>query len=747
MDGSDSAQSQGRLLLVSNRLPVTLQRAEGGWSARAAAGGLATGLSGPHRASEGRWIGWPGVIAEGARLPEEVQRLLTEEAMIGVGLDEAEHEAYYTRISNRCLWPLLHYFPERMRFDGADWEVYRKVNRRFADAVLEELQPGDVAFVQDFHLTLVPAMLREARPDLPIGFFLHIPFPSSEVYRIFARREEVLEGLLGADVIGFHTLAYVRHFRSAVSHLLGAEVRGNRVHHRGREVELVAQPLGIDAEDWGADGDLEPEVRREMEDLERAIAGRKLILGVERLDYTKGIPERLLAYQALLRETPELVEQVMMIQIAVPSRVEVEEYRELKDEVDRLAGDINSEFGKPGQQALHYQFRGVPPHVLRALYRVAAVCLVTPLRDGLNLVAKEFVASRRDDDGVLVISENAGAAWELGEALRVNVYDGDDMVRVLRQALDMPLAEQRDRMAAMRRRVGERDVHTWAREMIDSIRSAKPVPPPPLLESGARDELVTAWAEADRRVLFLDYDGSLREFTDTPEAASPTPEILELLGGLAAADGVEAWVVSGRSAPVLEEWLGDTGIGLVAEHGAAVRAPGQERFVALSSEHSLDWRSSVRAVLEEFSERVPGSRIEEKPLGIAWHYRKASPEQAEWQALELVRHLNEGSTGEPYEVMRGNKVIEVRPAGISKGRAALRLLRGDLEQRPFVLAVGDDVTDESMFRDLPSWAWTLLVGQRESVARQRVGGPADLRQLLSELLSANRVKPARPGAR
>ncbi len=741
MKDHTQATAPSRLILVSNRLPVTLNGGSGHWEARAAAGGLATGLSGPHRRSEGRWIGWPGVIGEGPTLPQEVQDLLAESGMVGVGLTPEQHEAYYTRISNRCLWPLLHYFPERMRFDAADWEVYREMNQRFADAVLQELQPGDVVFVQDFHLMLVPGLLRAARPDLPIGFFLHIPFPSSEVYRIFARREEVLKGLLGADVVGFHTLAYVRHFRSAVSHLLGAEVAGNRIFHNGRQVELMARPLGIDSAEWSSDGELEPEVQREMEGLRAAIAGRSLILGVERLDYTKGVPERLRAYQALLREDPSLVERVMMIQIAVPSRVEVEEYRDLKDEVDRLAGDINSEFGQPGRQALHYQFRGVQPHVLRALYRIADICLVTPLRDGLNLVAKEFVASRREDDGVLVISENAGAAWELGEALRVNVYDQDDMLRGLRQALAMPIEEQRARMGPMRLRVANRDVHTWAREMIDSIRSAKPVPPPPLLLDGdKREELFAAWSGASRRVLFLDYDGSLREFADTPEGAEPTPEILDLLSQLASLEGVEPWVVSGRSAPVLEEWLGATGVGLVAEHGAAVRAPGEQSFLALSAECSTDWRVGVRAMFEEFTERVPGSSIEEKPLGIAWHYRKASPSQAEWQALELVRHLNEGASGEPYEVLRGNKVIEVRPSGISKGRAALRLLRGSLGDLPFVLACGDDVTDESMFRDLPGWAWTVLVGKRKSLARQRVDDPCSLRALLAELLEAIKIK-------
>jgi len=731
----------GRLILVSNRLPVVMSQGEQGWDVRIAAGGLATGLSGPHRDSGGRWIGWPGIVSDDGSLSPEVHKLLGDCDMVGIGLTEAEHEAYYTRISNRSLWPLFHYFPERMRFDAADWRVYRDVNRRFADAVLAEAQPGDFVFVQDFHLTLLPAMLREARPDLQIGYFLHIPFPSSEIYRIFAGREEVLQGILGADVVGFHTLSYVRHFRSAISHLLGVETRGNRAFHQGRQIQLLAKPLGIDAADWEG-GESEPEVQREMDELSEAIAGRRLILGVERLDYTKGIPERLRAYAQLLREDPSLVDRVMMIQIAVPSRVEVDEYRELKAEVDRLAGDINSEFGQPGRQALHYQFRGVAPHVLRALYRSADVCLVTPLRDGLNLVAKEFVASRIQDDGVLVLSENTGAAWELGEALRVNAFDDAAMVRTLRRALDMSVDEQRTRMTPMRRRVAEKSVHVWAHEMVDAIRSAEPLAPPPSLSSGQDEVLQKAWQNADRRVVFLDYDGTLREFTETPEAAAPTTEILEVLSALAQRDDVEVWVVSGRPAGLLADWLGETGVGLIAEHGASIREPGQAQFRSLTEELPLDWRAEVLAVFEEFSERLPGSRIEEKPLGLAWHYRKASPEQAAWQARELFRHLEEGMADQPVEVMRGNKVIEVRPSGISKGRAALRLLRGGFENRPFVLACGDDVTDESMFRDLPAWAWTVLVGSRESTARFRLESPARCRDLLRALAAAPAVKKA-----
>ena len=737
---SDTAPNgSGRLILVSNRLPVVISQGEQGWSARTAAGGLATGLSGPHRDSGGRWIGWPGVVSSDGTLGPEVHALLSDRMMVGVGLSEEEHEAYYARISNRSLWPLFHYFPERMRFDSSDWEVYRDVNRRFADVVLEQIEPGDFVFVQDFHLTLLPAMLREARPELQIGVCLHIPFPSSEIYRIFARREEVLEGLLGADVVGFHTLSYVRHFRSAISHLLGVQTRGNRAYHQGRQIQLLAQPLGIHTPDWEGGGENEPEVQREMDELREAIAGRRLILGVERLDYSKGVPERLRAYAQMLRENPEMADEVMMIQIAVPSRVEVEEYRELKNEVDRLAGDINSEFGRPGRQALHYQFRGVPPHVLRALYRLADVCLVTPLRDGLNLVAKEFVASRENDDGVLVLSENTGAAWELGEALRVNAFDDEDMARTLRRALEMPLEEQQRRMAAMRQRVASKNVHVWARKMVDAIRSAEPLAPPPVLQDEQRSALIEKWTNAERRVVFLDYDGTLREFTDLPEDAQPTPEILATLRALAERDDVEAWVVSGRPAGLLDQWLGETGVGLIAEHGASVREPGSGEFRSLTHDLPLGWRDEVREVFSEFTDRVPGSHIEDKPLGLAWHYRQASPEQAAWQARELFRHLEEGMADQPVEVMRGNKVIEVRPAGISKGRAALRVLRSAPGERPCVLACGDDITDESMFRDLPAWAWTVLVGARESSARQRLADPAACRALLAELAATQSV--------
>lgn len=729
--------SAGRLFLVSNRLPVTLSEGENGLEATLSAGGLATGLVGLHQESGGGWIGWPGLTTADGTLSAEVQEALRARDLIGVGLSEEEHRGYYQKLSNQCIWPLFHYFKERMHFDDDDWEQYVAINRRFADAVLAEVEDEDVVFVQDFHLMLLPAMLREARPNLRIGFFLHIPFPSSEVFRIFPRREEMLRGVLGADYIAFHTMGYLRHFRSSVCHLLGLETRTSSIDLGDRSVRLDSRPLPIDGWRWGPGSE---EDEQKIADYQKELAemadGRQLVLGVERMDYTKGIPERLIAVKDFLAEDPSRVDRMFMVQVAVPSRAEVDDYRELKDEVDRLAGSINSEFGRPGRLPLHYLYQSVPPWQLRALYRSADVALVTPLRDGLNLVAKEYVASRLDNDGALVLGESTGAAWELGEALRVNPYDPDAMCRALGQALDMSKEEQVARMAPMRERVLDNDIEKWARGCLHAIRRSHRVGPAPLpLDVDARQELLENWQRGTApAILLLDYDGTLQPFAQRPEGAIPDPELLSLLRRLAELPQVEPWVVSGRPPEVLAEWLGATGVGFVAEHGAYLRKPGATEFESLLDNDAMTWQDDVRPILERFVGHVPGSLIEEKAVGLAWHYREADPVLGAWQARELFQHLTELLPDQGVQVMRGNKVIEVRPASVSKGMSSRRILKAlDPAKDRFLLAAGDDITDESLFRMLPDSAWTLLVGSRKSQARFRLENPAELRALLTWL--------------
>ncbi|MFK5955493.1 MAG: bifunctional alpha,alpha-trehalose-phosphate synthase (UDP-forming)/trehalose-phosphatase [Planctomycetota bacterium] len=740
---SSNHTSHGRLFLVSNRLPITMEKRPDGLHVQMSAGGLATGLAGLHKESGGAWIGWPGMATDDGTLTDEMQEALAKENLVGVGLSEEEHRGYYQNLSNQSIWPLFHYFNERMHYAEEDWKQYVAINQRFADAVLAQVGDHDTVFVQDFHLMLLPRMLREARPDLHIGFFLHIPFPSSEVFRIFPKREELLQGVLGADLIAFHTMGYVRHFRSSVAHVLGIETQITRILTEGREVKLLAQPLAIDSNLWEpGDPKQEREIRDFQNYLKKTGDGRRMILGVERLDYTKGIPERMIAFREFLREDPSRVDRVMMVQVAVPSRADVSDYAQLKDEVDRLAGSINSEFGRPGLQPLHYLYQSVPPAQLRALYRSADVALVTPLRDGLNLVAKEYVASRHNDDGVLLLGESTGASWELGEALRVNPFDTSDMVRQLTRALNMPLEEQTQRMAPMRKRVASLNVEGWARNCLDAIHTShRSSPAPQVLAAQAQQELLRTWQEGlvQGNAVFLDYDGTLREFTAAPLDAKPTPAILNTLKKFADNPNVNPWVVSGRSADLLAEWVGDTGVGLVAEHGAFIRPPGAKKFLPLFEVGRQLWKEEARSILQEFTARVPGSRIEEKAVGIAWHYREADPILGAWQAKELFQHLAEMFMDQGVQVMRGARVLEVRPAGVSKGQA-LRTILAEGTPPGFVLAAGDDHTDESMFRELGPADWSLLIGNRPSAAHWRLDSPADCRALLAELASSS-LKP------
>ncbi|MFT7168078.1 MAG: trehalose 6-phosphate synthase/phosphatase [Paracoccaceae bacterium] len=722
-------ESRPRLLLVSNRLPVKLEQSEDGtWSAERTLGGLATGLSGPHQDSGGVWIGWPGVTTEDGDVPEAAAALLKELGFRGLGLTEEEHERYYLRTSNRCIWPLLHGFVERVEFDREDWNVYRAVNQRFADAVCEEAGAGDTVFVQDFQLCLVPAMIRAKRPDLRIGFFLHVPFPHTGIFRALPSRAETIKGMLGADVIGFHTLEYVRCFRSAARRVLGVETTSHKVEYESRQVSLVAQPLGIDPTPWERPDDT-PEIAGPLAELKAAAAGRKVLLGVERLDYTKGILERLTAFRDLLEDRPELAEEVVFFQIAVPSRVEVDAYRELKESAEQLAGEINSRFGRVGIQPLHYQFRGVDPGTLTALYRVADVCVVTPLRDGLNLVAKEFVAARHQDDGVLVLSEFTGAAWELTEALHVNPYDMDAMKTAFLRALEMSPEEQAARMAPMRERIHRDDIHHWTRSMLDEIEKSQQTSAPELIEGAVQEACIQRWKDAKDRFVALDYDGTLRELQVDPVTATPSAELIERLTELASTPGNEVWIVSGRTLDFLVEHLGSTGVGFIGEHGRVCRAPGQSENEQLVMTPDTAWKDRIRPMLENVTGRVHGSHVEEKPEGLAWHYRGAEPESAAWQAHELYQHLGETMADENLEIMRGNKVLEIRPSGISKANGLRTILSRRSQEPDLVVIAGDDVTDETMFRAFPE-SLSVLVGSRASAAQFRVETPARFRALL-----------------
>ena len=469
----------GRLLIVSNRLPVSATLCDGAVRLSTADGGLATGLRPWHQSSNGLWIGWPGEVSkfsasQRAELDEELQR----GGIAPVHLTSDQVDRYYHGFANRVLWPLFHYLIDRVPLNAAGWDAYRAANEAFAAVVLREYRPGDAIWVHDYQLMLLPGLLREQLPDARIGFFLHIPFPASEVFRVLPWRREILLGVLGADLLGFHTRAYVRYFSNAVERILGLVTEGDTVSADGRAIRLGAYPMGIDAARF-AQLARDPEVQAEAATIRSDAGDRQIVLGVDRLDYTKGIPRRLEAIAHLLAEEPGLADSMRFIQVAVPSRGEVDQYQRFKRLVEEAVGRINGARSTIRSTPVHYVHRSVSERQLVALYCAADVMLVTPLRDGMNLVAKEYVATRVNDDGVLVLSEFAGAAMELDSALMVNPYDIESVAATIKRALSLPLDERRARMSRLRRRVHEYDIHVWAREFVEHLWRAPEDSPAP----------------------------------------------------------------------------------------------------------------------------------------------------------------------------------------------------------------------------------------------------------------------------
>ena len=466
--GRSRSTTPGRLLIVSNRLPMTMRVQDGAVHVQRSSGGLATGLRGVHEETNGIWIGWPGLSVEQAgSLWPEMQRHLAAAGAAGIPLSQHELAGFYSRYSNGALWPVLHDRVDHPPPDDDAWALYRAVNERYADAVIERLRPGDRVWVHDYQLLLVPQLVRARCPHTRIGFFLHTPFPDPASFATLPHAVDLLEGLLGADVVGFHTTTYARRFLHAVGEQLHRRVRGDDVLVGSRRVHVCAFPMGIDVASFDAyAGD--PGVRATVQRL-RAPRGIARLLGVDRLDYTKGITERLLAFERLLARSPEWRGRVQLSQLAVPSREDVTAYRSLRERVERVVKRINGTFARPGWTPVEYSYGSVDMPTLVALYRATDVMLVTPIRDGMNLVAKEFIASRSDCRGAIVLGERAGAAEELHSSLLVDPTDPDALVRAYRAALDMSCAEQRTRMRRLRRVVAGNDVFRWAAGFLGTL--------------------------------------------------------------------------------------------------------------------------------------------------------------------------------------------------------------------------------------------------------------------------------------
>ncbi len=722
-----------RLLIVANRLPFNIAKRTGDFYFRPSPGGLATGLSSLSESYEQLWIGWPGITNEklATKDKELIRDRLADENCRPVFLSRKQIDLYYLGFCNKTIWPLFHYFPMRTIYEEHFWKTFKYVNQIFCDEIIEIAKPGDHIWIHDYQLMLLPQLLREKLPELEIGFFMHIPWPSFELFRLMPWREEILHGLLGADLIGFHTYDYVRHFLSSICRALGFEHTLGKVSVGNRLVKIDAFPMGIDYEKYSRAIN-DTGVKNEVNKILAKAGKRKIIISIDRLDYTKGIIQRLEAFDLFLSENPKYKEKVILIMVAVPSRTGVQDYKILRDRLEQLVGRVNGEHGTMGSIPVWYLYRSLPFKHITALYNAADVALVTPLRDGMNLISKEFIATKTDGRGVLILSEMTGAVSELGEALIVNANNKRAIIQAIKEALEMPLLEQMERNKLMQKRLQRYNVSRWSNDFLNALSDIKKTQQDfsvRKLTASKRNKLISDFSKSRKRLLLLDYDGTLVGFKGKPPMAEPDKEIMDLLQKISNNPKNNVVVVSGRDRATLEKWLVCLNIELVAEHGAWIKPRGRDWQCMQPFEK--EWKETIRPILKLYSDRTAGSFVEEKEFCLVWHYRRADPELAYIREQELRGALLNLTENLDVGVFEGNKILEIRNVGVNKGRAAEVWIAK--QNWDFVLAAGDDYTDEEMFEALPEGAYSIKVGLSMSKALFNVDNANEIRSLLKEL--------------
>jgi len=730
-----SLKNFDRLVLVSYRLPFRLHRNK----VVRNAGGLVSAILALVQKPEvterfGQRIVWIGKTDDTPEELARVQEQVSDFELVPVRIEDRLDDKYYGGFCNDTIWPLFHYFPFLANFDMAFFEAYVQAHTLFLDKVAQILRPTDLVWIHDYHLMLLPGLIRERLPNANIGFFLHIPFPAFEIFRVMPRgwREAILRGILGADLAGFHTFDYTQYFLRAAGRTLGLETTMNSVIVEDRFVGAETFPLGIDYARFSQAAG-QTQVQRERDILNRILGKNKLVFSVDRLDYSKGLLHRLLGFEHFLEKYPRWRHRIVFNMVVIPSRESVARYQDMKREIEATVGRINGKYGSMRWQPVAYEYRSLSFNEMVALYDRSNVGLITPIRDGMNLVAKEYLACQQTEPGVLILSEMAGAAAELSEAILINPTDKAEIAAAIAKALDMPEAERRAVLERMQKRLQTYDVFAWARDFFDTMERVKEeqhVLEVRLINRSIETQILQTYRSAARRIIFLDYDGTLVPFSRYPEAAVPGEQLLAQLKRLAADVQNTLVIVSGRKQEFLDKWFGNLPIVLVAEHGAFIRTPS----LGWSSEVDADqsWKQHVLPVLQRYADRCTGAFTEQKTLSLVWHYRNADPGIALLRSGELKDELRELVSHESkLQVVEGHKVIEVKRSGYDKGTVALKLLA--LGVYDFILAIGDDKTDEDLFRALPEQALTIKIGVMPSVAKYNFRDQQGVLRLMARL--------------
>ena len=725
-------------VIVSNRLPLQISKLENSFLFQPSSGGLATGLDSVHKNNDSIWVGWSGITSDELtkRNKLEIKNTLDDLRLIEVELNQKEVDGFYHGLSNKCIWPLFHYFIELAKFNEVDWLTYVDVNKKFCERVIQNTEQNGVVWVHDYQLMLVPKLIKEKRPDVTIGFFLHIPFPSFEIFRIFPWRMELLEGVLGSDIVGFHTFDYQRHFLSSVKRILRYDVDFNKIILTSRKVLVNTFPMGIDYEKFHKAAKLHKKLKKSQQselkiqlDLHKKTADdSKLILSIDRLDYTKGVINRIRAFEIFLEQNPGYHEKVRLVMLSVPSRSDVPEYMKLKRETDEYVGKINGRFATINWTPIWYYYRSMSFDDLIDLYMMSDIAMITPVRDGMNLVAKEYIATRIDSDGVLILSEMAGASKELYDAITVNPFDLDGMAKGILKAIKMPIDEQKRRNKTMQKRLSRYTIKYWAKDYyaaLNKLAISSRETTTKKIDKKVLDKIKTKYNKAKKKLFLLDYDGTLVSFHHKPDAAIPKKDVINILNKLSLKN--EVAIISGRDKNFLEKWFGNLNITLFAEHGHSKKEAGGKW---VESNVNNNWKDNFIPIFQNFTDRTPGTFLEEKENCLVWHYRKTDPELANDRVVELKTIIN-SLISENLLMMDVKKAIEITNININKGTAVNDIL--EKEDYDFILCAGDDVTDENMFSVLSKDAFTIKVGGQITKASFFVENNIEMIDILKNL--------------
>ena len=735
-----------RLFIISNRLPISIKEKDEDTYIKSSSGGLVSAvksyvehikLEGGSGFSEIFWAGVPGCSK--STWEKYSNNISSDYNFLPVFIKNSVYDGYYNGMSNSVIWPVFHYFPTYAEYKISYFENYIHANNDFLKVIINNIRENDIIWIHDYHLLPLAKMIRESFPLITIGFFLHIPFPSYELFKLIPEKWqlEILNGMMGADLIGFHTIDYANHFLQSLQMRLGIDNDQNVVKYNNRLIKIDVFPISINYKKFNEGFD-EKEIVKKRTFFKQQFKGNKIIFSVDRLDYTKCIMCRLKGYEQFLLNYPEYIGKIVFILSLVPSRDNITNYAKRKREIDEFIGNINGRIGTLTWKPVNYKYEHLDFNDMMALYTACDIALITPLRDGMNLVAKEFVASRKDLKGVLLLSEMTGAARELSDALLINPNDYKGIGDSIKQGLEMTLEEQKNRITQMQTRIKDYDILAWAEDFFDQLYKIKRKQSDfefIFLDYPSKLKMIDSFRKAKKRLFLLDYDGTLVPFSALPENSKPPEAVLDVLTKLNSDKRNTVYVISGRDSTTLEKWLGHIPLNLVAEHGAKIKRQGTNWKKEIEEIFEDSTKETLRNIMKYYVKRTANSFIEEKEYSFVWHYRNSNANQAKIRAAELLNELSGYADILNVQIMQGNKIIEARIKGMDKGTISKKLIKE--YDYNFIIACGDDNTDEDMFKVLQKNknAYTIKIGDSSTFAKYNIFTPqmcVSLLELIAE---------------